>query len=210
MNVELLDDKGGNLISDADPTTPDAPTLPRPREGESRREYWERCRKAGRSAGMDRREAYDYATVEADRVFAPGDPSEADPAPDDPPAALETPPAAAGSGVAGLGDLPADWPSLPANASLQAEVGWVQGNRVLVVQGGRVDLSRALSPAPSYAALAWLETSVLFPSKFADVTLKATSERQDDAEDVRRERLALGEVRTLLGEASATPALDGT
>jgi hypothetical protein len=175
----------------------------RPREGESRREFWERCRKAGRSAGMDRRAAYDYATAEADRVFSPGDPSEADPAPDQPPAAPETPPVASSGGLVGLGVLPVEWPTLPANAALASEVGWVQANRLRVVQGSLVDLSRSLSPAPSYAALAWLETSVLFPAKWADVTVKASQDQQDDQQDVRREKVALVEVQGLLAEATS-------
>jgi hypothetical protein len=153
---------------------------------------------------MDRRAAYDYATVEADRVFAPGDPSEADPAPDQTPAATEPPPVASSSGLVGLGDLPAAWPTLPPNAALAVEVAWVQANRLRVVQGGAVDLSRSLSPAPSYAALAWLETSVLFPAKWADVTVKASQDQQDDQQDVRREKVALVEVQGLLAEASAS------
>ena len=201
MKLELLatDEDGeiGNLIPDAEAAAVDAPHA---RAGEEdRRQRWERLRREARAAGMNRRDAIAYATRAVD-----------DPAPDPLPVAdapaLDVP-AGDGSGVAGLGDLPTGWPTLPANASLQAEVGWVQGNRVLVVQGGRVDLGRALSPAPSYAALAWLETAILYPSKFSDVCVRATQERQDDAEQVRRERLALLEVRDMLGEAMSTPLL---
>ena len=104
------------------------------------------------------------------------------------------------SGVTGLGDIPDDWPSLPANASLASEVQWVSANRLRVRDGEGVDLSRALSPAPSHAALSWLETSILFPSKFADVAVKVTATQQDEQEHVRREKLQIQEIRDLLAE----------
>jgi len=116
------------------------------------------------------------------------------------PVAAAAPPEA---GVSGLGDLPADWPVLPANATLQADVSWVIANRLSVRDGEGVDLGRALSPAPSHAALSWLETSILFPSKFADISVKATSQQADDAEHVVRERLAIAEVRTRGTELAA-------
>jgi hypothetical protein len=218
MNVTLEGEKG-DLLAVTPPAAPDAPALPpRVRDGETRRDTWERIRRAARAAGMSRRDAYDYATRETDRLYANGmaeapvpfDQVEPDPPPvqvDHQPATPETPTAASTGGVQGLGDLPVGWPVLPSNASLQAEVGWVQGNRVLVVEGMRVDLGRALSPAPSYATLAWLETSILYPSKFSDVCVKVSTGQQDDQEDVRREKLALAEVRTLLAEASASTLL---
>ena len=73
--------------------------------------------------------------------------------------------------VQGLSEIPTGWQPLPANASLQAEISWVTANRLRVRDGNKVDLSRALSPAPSYSALSWLETSILFPSKFADISV---------------------------------------
>lgn len=79
----------------------------------------------------------------------------------------------------------------------------MQANRLRVRQGEGVVLSKSLSPAPSYAALSWLETSILFPAKFADVTVKASTDRQDDQEDVRRERICIAELRALLSEAIA-------
>ena len=56
------------------------------------------------------------------------------------------------------------------------------------------------SPEPSYSALSWLETSILFPSKFADISVKATQNQEDEKEHVRRERLAIDEIRALLAE----------
>jgi hypothetical protein len=115
------------------------------------------------------------------------------------PALVPVPEPAPGA-VQGLADLPSEWPQMPANASLAAEVGWVQANRLRVVQGNVVDLSRALSPAPSHATLSWLETAILFPSKFADVSVRATQNKDDETEQVKRERLSIDEIRALLAE----------
>lgn len=103
-------------------------------------------------------------------------------------------------GVAGLGEIPESWPELPANAQLQIEIAWVTANRLKVRSGKGVDLSRALSPAPSYSALSWLETSILFPAKFADISVKATAQTDDEKEDIRREKLAIDEIRSILKE----------
>ena len=102
--------------------------------------------------------------------------------------------------MAGLGEIPRDWPPLPANASLQVEIAWVTANRLRVRAGSGVDLSRALSPAPSYSALSWLETSILFPGKFADISVKATADHDDEKEEIRREKLAIEEIRSILKE----------
>jgi hypothetical protein len=107
--------------------------------------------------------------------------------------------------VTGLGDIPVDWPRLPANASLPAEIGWVQASRVDVVEplpggGARVRLARADAPAPSKAALGWLETAILFPAKFADVAVKATQYQEDEQQLVRRERKSIDELRAILAE----------
>jgi len=102
--------------------------------------------------------------------------------------------------VPGLGTIPESWPKLPPNAPLQAEIAWVTANRLVVRSGKGVDLSRALSPAPSYSALSWLETSILFPSKFADISVKATADQDTEKEFVRREKMAIEEIRSLLAE----------
>lgn len=115
-------------------------------------------------------------------------------------------------GLSGLGDIPADWPTLPANAPLAAEISWVQANRLRVARGvdedATVDLSKALSPAPSWAALGWLETSIRAYSKYCDIAAKATSQQEDEREHIRRERIAIDEVRSLLAEMVDT--LPGT
>jgi hypothetical protein len=96
---------------------------------------------------------------------------------------------------------PADWPELPANAALASEIQWVQANRLRVTTpDGQVDLSKALGPAPSHATLGWLETSIRAYAKYCDIAARATQGHEDERESVRREVLAINEVRALLGE----------
>jgi hypothetical protein len=106
--------------------------------------------------------------------------------------------------VSGLSNIPANWGEMPANAQLSAEVSWVQANRLRVVREGAdrvvVDLSKALSPAPSYATLGWLETSIKTYTKFVDVASKATAGLDGEAADVRREVQSIAEVRRILAE----------
>lgn len=157
--------------------------------------------------GCKRRDAHDYAWRRALATFpAPGTvvpPIEeiesvaVIPEPVPVPAEAEPP---APDGLAGLGEIPDSWPALLPNAALPIEVQWVQASRVRVRDGNRVDLSRALSPAPSHAALAWLETAILFPAKWADIVARATSAQVDEREHARRERLALDAVADLLSE----------
>lgn len=110
--------------------------------------------------------------------------------------------------IQGLSDLPEEWPTLPANASLGAELGWVQANRLRIVEErpGRatsVKLGQALSPAPSWAALGWLETSIRSYAKFVDVAAKASGVEDDEGAVLRRERKSVDEVRALLDEMKA-------
>ena len=175
--------------------------LARVNPGELRKDCWERIRKEGRAAGLPRHVAYERANRETDRLFSQSI--------EDPPVSVDEPDnvqnldvisTADDQGVSGLGTLPPGWPELPANAQLQAEIAWVNANRLRVRSGTGVDLSRALSPAPSYSALSWLETSILFPSKFADISVKATAQSDDEAEHIRREKLAIEEIRSILSE----------
>lgn len=112
--------------------------------------------------------------------------------------------------VRGLGDLPDHWPPLPPNASLSVEVQWVLANRIRVIRESQdgivVDLRKAITPAPSYATLGWLETSIRAFAKFVDVSTKASANSQDDADKVKRERLAIEEIRELLGQMRALTA----
>ena len=147
--------------------------------------------KERRQKGLSKAEAQAETYSELDRHYPPLEaPAEAP----------EAPSAAADLGLSGLGELPEDWPELAANASLQVEISWVTANRLRVRDGNGVNLSRALSPAPSYSALSWLETSILFPSKFADISVKATAQQDDEREGIRREKLAIEEIRGLLAE----------
>jgi len=106
--------------------------------------------------------------------------------------------------VHGLNLLPASWPILPANAPLPVEIQWVQSNRLSVVsetmEGTTVDLSRSLSPAPSYAALGWLETSIRAYAKYCEIAAKATQAATDETAVVRREKQSIQQIRDLLAE----------
>ena len=84
-------------------------------------------------------------------------------------------------------------------------MGWVQANRLRIVEeqaGGAtsVHLDRSLSPAPSWAALGWLETSIRSYAKFVDVAAKATASDDGEAAVMWRERMAIEEVKRLLDE----------
>lgn len=112
--------------------------------------------------------------------------------------------------VQGLSEIPADWPQLPGNTSLQAEIAWCQANRLCVVEERAngvvvVHLDRARTPAPSWAALGWLETSIRVYSKYIDVVAKALKDEDNEQEMVKRERLAIDEIRSLLAEMIDEP-----
>ncbi len=107
--------------------------------------------------------------------------------------------------IQGLAAIPEAWPDLRANASLSAEIGWVQANRLPIVEertgtATRVDLAAALHPAPSWSALGWLETSIRSYAKFVDVAAKATGAADDEASVLRRERMAIDEMRAVMDE----------
>jgi hypothetical protein len=151
----------------------------------------EATKKAGRSAGRhwDRDELNEVAWQEAARAFPPLD-TERMPATD---SQSESAPRGR---VTGLGDIPAAWGMLPLSASLSAELGWVQAHRLTVVDelpsgATRVHLGRARSPAPSMAALSWLETSIRSYAKYVDVVARSLRDEQDEADNVRRERMAI-------------------
>jgi hypothetical protein len=146
--------------------------------------------KERRQRGLSKAEAQAETYSELSRLYPLEAPAEAP----------EAPSAAADPVVSGLCDLPEDWPELAANASLQLEISWVTANRLRVRDGNGVNLSRALSPAPSYSALSWLETSILFPAKFADISVRATQGQEDEREGIRREKLAIEEIRGRLAE----------
>ena len=167
---------------------------------EFRQQVKDATKKAWRSAGRqwDRDELNEVAWQEAARAFPPlanegmsGTDSQSEPAHP--------------GRVTGLGDIPDDWPTLPANASLSAEIQWVQSSRIDVVEelpggGTRVHLDRADRPAPSKSALGWLETSIRAYSKYCDIAAKATAQQQDEQEHIHREKLAIQEIRDLLAE----------
>ncbi|REJ82660.1 MAG: hypothetical protein DWQ29_13060 [Planctomycetota bacterium] len=107
--------------------------------------------------------------------------------------------------VQGVGEIPSSWPDLPHNASLQSELNWVQANRLRVVEERSygstvVHLDRARSPAPSWSALSWLETSIRSYAKFVDVVARNVKEEQDEQSWVKHERMAIEEVEALMEE----------
>ena len=94
---------------------------------------------------------------------------------------------------------------------MQSDLAWVQSNRLAVVEERSpgvtvVHLERAHEPAPSRAALGWLETSIRSYAKFVDVVARTLRDEADEAETVRRERLAINEIRDLLTEMTAHAA----
>jgi len=81
----------------------------------------------------------------------------------------------------------------------------VQANRLVVVEerpsgATVVHLDRANEAAPSRAALSWLETSIRSYAKYVDVVARSLKDEQDEQENVKRERLAIEDVRGLLAE----------
>jgi hypothetical protein len=160
-------------------------------------EVRDRMMKEARAKGMNKLEAREWAYSELDRLYPPAETTE------------EPKGQRAGhldsGGVRGLGDVPEDWPELPDNASLAAEIGWCQAQRLRIVEensGGAtvVHLDRARSPAPPWAALGWLETSVRSYAKYVDVVAKSLGTQQDEAAMVRRERLSIEDMREILAE----------
>lgn len=113
------------------------------------------------------------------------------------------------SSITGLDKIPTSWLPLPGNASLQAEISWVQANRLMVVKetghGTNVFLRKALNPPPSWAALGWLETSIRTYSKFVEVAAKATASVANEEEKIKHERISIAEVERLLQEMLDNP-----
>ncbi len=175
-------------------------------------EEWKNRRiRKHRDAGMLRPEASDVAWREMSERFSPievEDDIGADNTPDLPFGGVDEtvlPPSAVRGRVPGLADIPAGWPELPANASLQADLNWVQAERLTIVgetaTGATVvSLSRASTPAPSMGALGWLETSIRSYAKYVDVLVKSLKDEVDEQEQVKRERAKIEDIRGILAE----------
>lgn len=156
-----------------------------------------------RAKGMKRDEASDAAWEAMEQAYPPASMAVAN-------VDQVATEAEADTRVQGLSDLPVSWPELPDNASLQAELSWVQSNRLRIVEESasgitKVHLGRARTPAPSWAALGWLETSIRAYSKYIDVVAKALKDEEVEQAMVKRERLAIDEVRSLLAEMIDEP-----
>ena len=159
--------------------------------------------KLARKQGMSKLDAQAWVYSELDRMYPPPVPS-SDKMSDD--GNAQGPSPRDDGQIRGLSDIPTGWPELPANASLSVEVSWVQANRLRIVADQAsgstsvVHLDQALSPAPSWAALGWLETSIRSYAKYVDVAAKATAIDDGEAAVMRHERMALDEVLRLLDE----------
>ena len=169
------------------------------------------CRK---QSGMTKEQAQAWTYAELHRMY--------------PPLAETTTPEAAGDGqspngesaaagglsharegqLQGLERIPDDWPSLPDNAPLPAELSWVQAHRLRIVEerptgATVVHLARAGSPPPSWATLGWLETSIRSYAKFVDICAKGLASQDLESDLVKRERRSIEDVRRLLAETLA-------
>jgi hypothetical protein len=109
--------------------------------------------------------------------------------------------------VFGFCEIPAEWPTLPANSSLASDIQWVQSNRLRVCEetpeGTRVNLSQSINPAPSWSAIGWLETSIRSYAKYCEITARATQSVEDGNAAVRRERATLDQLRSILADMTA-------
>ena len=86
--------------------------------------------KLARKRGMSKSDAQEWTYSELDRLYPP----EEDNAPTPGGNSANRTMATDGGQIQGLGDIPASWPDLPDNASLAVEVGWVQANRLRIVE----------------------------------------------------------------------------
>lgn len=150
-----------------------------------------------RKQGMSKSKAQAWTYAELDRLYPPLEPEPT--ADSDDPFEAEV-----ARFVTGLNDIPEWWGKLPPNSSLASDIRWVQANRIFVVEetatGTIVHLDRADHPAPSKAAIGWLETSIRAYAKYCDIAAKATAHYEDEQEMVRQERLSIEHMRKLLSE----------
>lgn len=151
-----------------------------------------------RQKGMSKPEAQSWTYSELDRLYPPHESMQTTTLDSD----VEC---VEGGKVTGLADIPAAWGELAGNASLQAEIAWVQANRLWVIEERSngttvVNLDLAIYPAPSWSALSWLEASIRVHSKFVDVAIKVTEKQQYEQEMVKQELAAIDDLQTMLAE----------
>ncbi len=158
----------------------------------------DRMIREAKAGGMDKAAAQAWTYAEIDRLYPPLEPKG-----EPPPVVTETPEPSSRP-VPGLYLVPSEWPSLPNNAALSSELGWVQAERLRVVEDRGnstvVHLERASIPAPSMAALGWLETSIRSYAKYIDIVAKSLSSAVDEQDAARRERLRIDDIQALLSE----------
>lgn len=147
-----------------------------------------------RQKGMTKEQAHEWTYSELERLYPPFEEGVSN--------------QANGGGDAGYAHaregiaekIPADWPPIPDNAALPVELAWVQSNRLRVMEGRTMHLDRAGSPAPSWAALGWLDTAISNPAKWADICARGMAQQELESDLVKRERRSIEEVRSLLAE----------
>jgi hypothetical protein len=101
--------------------------------------------------------------------------------------------------------LPKSWGSIPATARFEAEVDWVYANYTLIVEErasgkNRLYLNRALSPAPSRAAIGlaeWAKDNRKAVYEQMVIKTKKGFEGGDE-EKVRAEKKSIEEIRSIL------------
>jgi hypothetical protein len=105
--------------------------------------------------------------------------------------------------ISGIGVIPEEWGELPASSTLARELQWVQAYRLTIVRtaptgGAVVDLAAAREPAPSLAALGWLETSIRNYNKYVELLARVTKDEQDEAGLAAREAHAIDEIDAII------------
>lgn len=159
----------------------------------------ELMRKARKEMKLPKDEAREWAYSELESRFPPIEVGDAEPAAEPVPTTSETP--SHGDGIR-FSPIPDSWGDLPSNSKLSEEIQWVQSNRLRIVEetpaGTFVNLDNSLTPAPSHAALGWLETSVRAYSKYCEIAAKSMSTVDAETDQIRRERSSIEEIRDLL------------
>jgi hypothetical protein len=106
---------------------------------------------------------------------------------------------------------PTSWGEIPKTASLRVEVDWARQNRFLAVRHGmktdRLDLTKCQGPAPSHYAVSILEWSMKNEHAFMNnlvPKVMSGSEEGGDAENVKRERMRIEDIRGILESLQET------